>query len=105
MAPLFTAMIQAGGRPWTNYDKHRIYFDPDLAYELAGGEVCRYKTGNISSATLPAYEDEHGTLSNRKARVSSCYWCLDTEQWVIVGADADVTEALRSALAAHFGTK
>ena len=45
-------LIALGGNEWKAYGKHRIYFDTEIQCELLGLEIQRYKTGNISSATL-----------------------------------------------------
>lgn len=61
------------GSEWQKGDRHRIYFN-DLA-TLAGLDIDRYGTGNISGATL-----DGRTISNSEAkRIVSRL--LDTKVW------------------------
>lgn len=91
---IITTITNAGGREWKERDKHRIYLDAKTAYELAGGSVRFYATGSVSSATLPAYEEEHGGLSNRRAYVQSVYYDVIARKFHAQGTDVDVVSCL-----------
>ncbi|MFA5407172.1 MAG: hypothetical protein WC343_00190 [Bacilli bacterium] len=58
---LIEKLKRAGGNEWQAGDHHRIYFN-DLE-DLYGLETTRYKTGNISTASLRGE-----SISNNKAR-------------------------------------
>src|SRR5690606_7981417 len=53
-ATTYTAeqIIAIGGREWIKGDKHRVYINQDVWSKLIGLDIQRYKSGNISSATL-----------------------------------------------------
>ncbi len=52
-----------GGNRWTKGSEDRIYFDRETIAELGGLRTQRYRSGNISSATLRG-----DSISNRAAR-------------------------------------
>lgn len=55
-------IISNGGNRWTKYGKDRLYLG-NLAYSVGGLDVSRYKTGNISGASI-----DGETISNSGAR-------------------------------------
>lgn len=97
---IITIITESGGREWQKYGKHRIYLDAETAYELAGGAIDFYKTGNVSSATLPAYEKEHGSLSNRRAYIESVYYDVEAGTFHARGNDRDVVACIIAQLTA-----
>lgn len=97
---IIATITDAGGREWKKYGKHRIYLDVETAYELAGGSINFYKTGNVSGATLPAYEEEHGSLSNRRAYVQSVYYDMEDGNFHARGGNRDVLICLVDQLTA-----
>lgn len=97
---IITIITECGGREWQKYGKHRIYLDAETAYELAGGAIDFYKTGNVSSATLPAYEKEHGSLSNRRAYIESVYYDVEYGTFHARGNDRDVVACIIAQLTA-----
>lgn len=90
---IIATITDAGGHEWKKHGKHRIYLDVETAYELAGGSISFYKTGNVAVATLPAYEEEHGSLSNRRAYVQSVYYDMADEKFHAQGT-TDVVSCL-----------
>ncbi|WP_293848425.1 hypothetical protein [uncultured Brevibacterium sp.] len=96
---IIATITDAGGLEWKKYGKHRIYLDVETAYELAGGSISFYKTGNVAVATLPAYEEEHGSLSNRRAYVQSVYYDMADEKFHAQGT-TDVVSCLVDQLTA-----
>lgn len=102
--PTVEALLEAGGREWQNYGKHRIYLDSEIAYELAGGSIDYYKSGNIWHASLPAYEEEHGRLSNRRAALK-VFYDLDRDELQVQGVDPTVCEVMKSQLLAWLESK
>lgn len=90
---IIATITDAGGHEWKKHGKHRIYLDVETAYELAGGSISFCKTGNVAVATLPAYEEEHGSLSNRRAYVQSVYYDMADEKFHAQGT-TDVVSCL-----------
>jgi hypothetical protein len=70
-------LIAAGGKEWKSADGklHRIYFQ---VASLIGFECDKYKTGNISSATLAGQEISNSLASDYAAL------CADSKAWVDV---------------------
>jgi hypothetical protein len=85
------AMRDLGGRAWEKGGHRRVYFNLDTAFEMAGGEIRRYQTGNISRATLP----DGSELSNTRAsRLDNVYYDVKTKEWHMTGND-DVDSRLK----------
>lgn len=97
---IIATITDAGGHEWKEHGKHRIYLDVETAYELAGGSISFYKTGNVAVATLPAYEEEHGSLSNRRAYVQSVYYDMEDGNFHVRGGNRDVLICLVDQLTA-----
>lgn len=70
------SLINLGGSEWKAYGKHRIYFDTEIQCELLGLEIQRYKTGNISSATLNG-ED----ISNTQGKLDKFWYNIKTRHF------------------------
>lgn len=70
-------LIAVGGKEWKSQDGklHRIYFPVST---LIGFECSRFKTGNISNATLAGQE-----ISNSLARDYAAL-CSDSKAWIDV---------------------
>ena len=90
-----TAAIDLGGKDWTsgNGRLHRIYLNSCVWAPLISLDVERYKTGNISSATL-AGEDisnaEAGRILESKAYVQDDVLRVDTPaHWTTADEIAD----------------
>lgn len=74
-------LIELGGNLWEGGEHRRIYLDNWL--ELAGVEVNRYKTGNISSARFRGEK-----ISNTKAAELNnvkVFWDCNAEKLVFQG--------------------
>jgi hypothetical protein len=85
----------AGGRRWTKAGKDRMYFERELAFEIAGGGISFYKTGNISTAWLPGID----FVSNGAAsRVGKIYYDLEDGTWHIETDRGDIRRILTAAL-------
>lgn len=102
--PTVAVLLEAGGREWQYHGKPRIYLDSEIAYELAGGSIDYYKSGNVSHASLPAYEEEHGRLSNRRAALK-VFYDLDREELQVQGVDPTVCEVMKTQLLAWLESK
>ena len=93
------ALEAAGGSYWAKAGRERVYFNAAEAYELAGGTLMKYKTGNISYAELPGI----GHISNSKASVKA-YYDLVTGEVVAMSNSQEVSEAIRAALVDLFAS-
>lgn len=91
-------LIELGGNLWEGSSHRRIYINNWL--ELAGFEITRYKTGNISSASL-----NNEKVSNAKAAELNnvkCFWDCNAEKLVLQGRARMLDEA-RDALETALG--
>lgn len=73
------ALISVGGSPWTKGDHYRIYFDDPAG--LAGLELTRYNTGNISSAAWRGEGISNSQGSSISASVEKLWFDVPTWQW------------------------
>ena len=67
-------LIELGGNEWKGYGKHRIYFNTELLTNAMQLSYGRYKTGNVSSATLRGEK-----ISNKRAK--DILWGLDNAKF------------------------
>lgn len=90
-------LIELGGNLWEGGSHRRVYLNNWL--ELAGFEITRYKTGNISSASLGGEK-----ISNAKASELGgvkCFWDCNAGRMVFQGSARmldEARDALESAL-------
>ena len=95
-------LIDAGGNLWEKGEMRRIYLNEWL--ELAGVNITRYNTGNISSASINGEK-----LSNAKASELAsvkCYWDCTKAKIVFQGrarALDDVAPMLREKISQIIG--
>ena len=87
-------LIELGGREWQAHGKHRIYFDSDLINNLAGWEISRYKTGNISGAKFQGEVVSNSKAFKRIAGGFSKLWYdVQTKKFEYKDLDEDTAKA------------
>ena len=65
-------IIGIGGKPWAKGGKYRVYIN-DWA-DLAGLDITRYKTGNVSFFSIDGEEVANGRAMGIVNSVQQVYW-------------------------------